>query len=87
MAWKYTTVWMEDRPPTLDWVWMLSCMAVREAGLQDVELVHVQVVGAVDPVEAVSYTHLSIFLCFFLRMRLRRFLISDPMSCGRLAVW
>ena len=22
----------------------------------------------------------SIFLCFFLRMRLRRFLISDPMS-------
>jgi hypothetical protein len=29
----------------------------------------------------------SIFLCFFLRMRLRRFLISDPMSCGRLAVW
>ena len=29
---------------------------------------------------------LSIFLCFFLRMRLRRFLISDPMSCGRLAV-
>ena len=28
----------------------------------------------------------SIFLCFFLRMRLRRFLISDPMSCGRLAV-
>jgi catechol 2,3-dioxygenase-like lactoylglutathione lyase family enzyme len=29
---------------------------------------------------------LSIFLCFFLRIRLRRFLISDPMSCGRLAV-
>jgi hypothetical protein len=28
----------------------------------------------------------SIFLCFFLRMRFRRFLISDPMSCGRLAV-
>ena len=28
----------------------------------------------------------SIFLCFFLRMRLRRFLISDPMPCGRLAV-
>ena len=28
----------------------------------------------------------SIFLCFFLRIRLRRFLISDPMSCGRLAV-
>ena len=27
----------------------------------------------------------SIFLCFFLRMRLRRFLISDPMACGRLA--
>ena len=29
---------------------------------------------------------LSIFLCFFLRIRLRRFLISDPISCGRLAV-
>lgn len=29
----------------------------------------------------------SIFLCFFLRMRLRRFLISDPMTCGRLAGW
>jgi len=28
----------------------------------------------------------SIFLCFFLRIRLRRFLISDPISCGRLAV-
>ena len=28
----------------------------------------------------------SIFLCFFLRILLRRFLISDPMSCGRLAV-
>jgi predicted enzyme related to lactoylglutathione lyase len=28
----------------------------------------------------------NIFLCFFLRMRLRRFLISDPMSCGRLVV-
>ena len=27
----------------------------------------------------------SIFLCFFLRIRLRRFLMSDPMSCGRLA--
>ncbi len=27
----------------------------------------------------------NIFLCFFLRMRLRRFLISDPMTCGRLA--
>jgi hypothetical protein len=27
----------------------------------------------------------NIFLCFFLRIRLRRFLISDPMSCGRLA--
>ena len=26
----------------------------------------------------------SIFLCFFLRMRLRRFLISDPMACGTL---
>ena len=26
----------------------------------------------------------SIFLCFFLRMRLRRFLISDPMSPGTL---
>jgi hypothetical protein len=24
-------------------------------------------------------------LCFFLRMRLRRFLINDPMSSGRLA--
>ena len=27
---------------------------------------------------------LSIFLCFFLRMRLRRFLISEPMKGGRL---
>ena len=27
----------------------------------------------------------SIFLCFFLRMRLRRFLISDPMRDERLA--
>jgi hypothetical protein len=27
----------------------------------------------------------SIFLCFFLRMRLRRFLIRDPMSTGTLA--
>jgi hypothetical protein len=27
----------------------------------------------------------SIFLCFFLRMRLRRFLMSDPMSGRRLA--
>ena len=28
---------------------------------------------------------LSIFLCFFLRMRLRRFLISEPMASGNLA--
>jgi len=27
----------------------------------------------------------NIFLCFFLRMRLRRFLIRDPMSVGTLA--
>jgi len=27
----------------------------------------------------------NIFLCFFLRMRLRRFLIKDPMSEGTLA--
>jgi hypothetical protein len=27
----------------------------------------------------------NIFLCFFLRMRLRRFLIKDPMSQGTLA--
>jgi hypothetical protein len=27
----------------------------------------------------------SIFLCFFLRIRLRRFLISDPISGVRLA--
>jgi hypothetical protein len=27
----------------------------------------------------------SIFLCFFLRIRLRRFLMSDPMACERLA--
>jgi hypothetical protein len=26
----------------------------------------------------------NIFLCFFLRMRLRRFLIRDPMSVGTL---
>jgi hypothetical protein len=26
----------------------------------------------------------SIFLCFFLRIRLRRFLINDPMSLGTL---
>jgi len=26
----------------------------------------------------------SIFLCFFLRMRLRRFLINDPMACTTL---
>lgn len=29
----------------------------------------------------------SIFLCFFFRMRLRRFFISDPMSSGRLVEW
>ena len=29
---------------------------------------------------------LSIFLCFFLRMRLRRFLISDPMAGQRVVV-
>ena len=28
----------------------------------------------------------SIFLCFFFRMRLRRFLISEPMARGNLAV-
>ena len=28
----------------------------------------------------------SIFLCFFFRMRLRRFLISEPMARGTLAV-
>jgi len=28
----------------------------------------------------------SIFLCFFLRMRLRRFLISDPMAAQRVVV-
>ena len=28
---------------------------------------------------------MSIFLCFFLRMRLRRFLISDPMRVETLA--
>ena len=27
----------------------------------------------------------NIFLCFFLRMRFRRFLIRDPMACLRLA--
>jgi hypothetical protein len=27
----------------------------------------------------------SIFLCFFFRMRLRRFLISEPMTSGNLA--
>ena len=27
----------------------------------------------------------NIFLCFFLRMRLRRFLINDPMASQRLA--
>jgi hypothetical protein len=29
----------------------------------------------------------SIFLCFFFRMRLRRFLINDPMAESKLAVW
>jgi hypothetical protein len=29
---------------------------------------------------------LSIFLCFFLRMRLRRFLISDPMAAHTVVV-
>jgi hypothetical protein len=29
---------------------------------------------------------LSIFLCFFLRIRLRRFLINDPMKTHRVAV-
>ena len=29
---------------------------------------------------------LSIFLCFFLRMRLRRFLISDPMAVHTVVV-
>jgi hypothetical protein len=27
----------------------------------------------------------SIFLCFFLRMRLRRFLINDPMSAQEIS--
>jgi len=27
----------------------------------------------------------NIFLCFFLRMRLRRFLISEPMAVGDLS--
>ena len=29
----------------------------------------------------------NIFLCFFLRMRLRRFLISDPMAGGQPSGW
>jgi hypothetical protein len=37
-------------------------MAVREAGLQDVELVHVQVVGAVDPVEGAQVGVPSVLL-------------------------
>ena len=42
--------------------------------------------GCYLPARRCQRVAFSIFLCFFLRMRLRRFLISDPMSCGRLAV-
>ena len=42
--------------------------------------------GSYLPARRCQRVAFSIFLCFFLRMRLRRFLISDPMSCGRLAV-
>ena len=33
----------------------------------------------------ISLSLIHIFLCFFLRMRLRRFLINEPMRCRRLA--
>ena len=36
------------------------------------------------PARRCQRVRFSIFLCFFLRMRLRRFLISDPMSAPRL---
>ena len=42
--------------------------------------------GGYLPARRCQRVAFSIFLCFFLRIRLRRFLISDPMSCGRLAV-
>ena len=42
--------------------------------------------GSYLPARRCHRVAFSIFLCFFLRIRLRRFLISDPMSCGRLAV-
>ncbi len=42
--------------------------------------------GCYLPARRCQRVALSIFLCFFFRIRLRRFLISDPMSCGRLAV-
>ena len=42
--------------------------------------------GSYLPARRCQRVAFSIFLCFFLRIRLRRFLISDPMSCGRLAV-
>ena len=40
--------------------------------------------GAHFPARRCQRVALSIFLCFFLRMRLRRFFISDPMSLGTL---
>ena len=42
--------------------------------------------GSYLPARRCQRVAFSIFLCFFLRIRLRRFLISDPMSSGRLAV-
>ncbi len=42
--------------------------------------------GAYLPARRCQRVAFSIFLCFFLRIRLRRFLMSEPMPCGRLAV-
>ena len=39
--------------------------------------------GAYLPARRCQRVAFSIFLCFFLRMRLRRFLISDPMSVNQ----
>ena len=42
-------------------------------------------VGRYLPARRCQRVAFSIFLCFFLRMRLRRFLISDPMAERRVA--
>jgi hypothetical protein len=41
--------------------------------------------GSYLPARRCQRVAFNIFLCFFFRIRLRRFLMSDPMSSGRLA--